>query len=160
MKIKIFTTGGTIDKVYFDQKSTYQVGHPKIEEVLEEARVNFDYDCVSLVQKDSLDLTDEDREIIKNAVLADECERVILTHGTDTMVETAKVLQTISGKVIVLTGAIEPARFRSSDAAFNIGCAVSAVQCLPPGVYIAMSGRVFHPDAVKKNLELNRFEEI
>ncbi|MBN2124352.1 MAG: asparaginase [Deltaproteobacteria bacterium] len=160
MRIKIFTIGGTIDKIYFDKKSNYEVGQSKIADVLEQARVNFDYECISLMQKDSLDMTDEDRQRVFDAVREDEERLVVITHGTDTMVDTARKLLGIEGKVIVLTGAMEPARFKSSDAEFNIGSAIGAVQALPEGVYIAMNGRIFRPDRTRKNVEQNRFEDI
>jgi len=160
MKIKIYTVGGTIDKVYFDHKSTYEVGEPKIGEILKEARVTLSYEISPILHKDSLDMTDEDRQMIFDKVSSDEHAHILLTHGTDTMIQTAKKLRTISGKVIVLTGAMEPARFKYSDAAFNIGCAVAAVQILTPGVYIAMNGRIFNPGSVKKNQEKNWFEEL
>ena len=159
MRIKIFTLGGTIDKIYFDKKSLYEVGQSKIADVLEQARVNFEYECVSLMQKDSLDMKDEDRQRVFDAVLEAEEKLVVITHGTDTMVETARKLLGIPNKVVVLTGAMEPARFKSSDAEFNIGCAIGAVQALPEGVYVAMNGRIFHPERTKKNLETNRFED-
>ena len=158
MKIKVFTTGGTIDKVYFDQKSEFQVGDPQIDVLLREANVSFDFDVESVLRKDSLDLTAEDRGVILEAVKRDPAERVIVTHGTDTMVETANVLKGCSGKVIVLTGAMQPARLRSSDALFNVGFAAACVQLLPPGVYIAMNGRIFEPGNVRKNVAESRFE--
>ena len=160
MKIKIYTVGGTIDKVYFDRKNTYEVGEPKIGEILKEANVNLEYEISSILHKDSLEMTDEDRQLIFDEIVTDEHRHIVLTHGTDTMIQTAKKLKTIPDKVIVLTGAMEPARFKYSDAAFNIGCAVAAVQVLTPGVYIAMNGRIFDPDRVKKNLEQNWFEEL
>ena len=160
MKIKIYTVGGTIDKVYFDRKSTYEVGEPKIGEILKEANVNLEYEISSILHKDSLDMTDEDRQLIFDKIASVEHRHILLTHGTDTMIQTAKKLKSIPDKVIVLTGAMAPARFKYSDAAFNIGCAVAAVQVLTPGVYIAMSGRIFDPDRIKKNLEQNWFEEI
>lgn len=159
MKIKFFATGGTIDKVYFDRKSTYQVGESGIEKILKEANVNFEYERESILRKDSLDLTDEDRQLIFEKVRSDPHEHVIVTHGTDTMDLTARKLQTIPRKVIVLTGAMQPANFKESDAEFNIGFAAAAVQCLPHGVYLAMNGRIFRPEKFRKNLELNRFEE-
>ena len=159
MKIKIFTTGGTIDKIYFDQKSEYQVGDPQANGVLERANVVLDYEVESIVRKDSLDFTDKDREMIRQQVKSTPLERVVVTHGTDTMIDTAKVLKYISGKTIVMTGSMYPAQFRDSDAVFNIGCAVIAVQILDPGIYIVMNGRIFRPDLVRKNVELNRFEE-
>lgn len=160
MKIKIYAVGGTIDKVYFDRKSEFEVGEPKVGEILKEANVNFKYEISSILNKDSLDMTDEDRKLVFDAVKSDGHRYIVLTHGTDTMIQTAKKLKTIPDKVIVLTGAMEPARFKSSDAAFNIGCAVAAVQTLQPGVYIAINGRIFDPDKVRKNLERNWFENI
>ncbi len=159
MKIKFITTGGTIDKVYFDAKSEYEVGSPQVREVLGDALVSFQFEVESILRKDSLELTDADRALIREKIESDPCPFVIVTHGTDTMIHTARMLKGIPGKTIVLTGAIQPALFRQSDAVFNIGMAVGAVQSLPPGVYIAMNGRIFDPDRARKNLELNRFEE-
>ncbi len=159
MKIKFFAVGGTIDKVYFDALSRYEIGESNIFDILKDARVNFKYDVSSLLKKDSLDMTDQDRSIIHQAVEKTPYERIIITHGTDTMIETAKVLVAVKNKVIVLTGAMEPAKFKSSDAVFNLGSAVAAVQTLPHGVYIVISGRVFTPDNVKKNRNLKLFEE-
>ena len=159
MKIKLFTTGGTIDKVYFDKRSEYQVGESKIGGILREVNVNFEYECESLLQKDSLDMTEKDRELISEKIALDKHQHIIVTHGTDTMIQTAQKLQTIPNKVIVFTGSMEPAIFKSTDAIFNIGCAIGAVQSLPPGVYIAMNGRIFDPNKVTKNLQLNQFED-
>ena len=106
MKIKIFTTGGTIDKIYFDQKSEYQVGDPQATGVLERANVVLEYEVESVIRKDSLDLSDEDRELIRQKVASTSFERILITHGTDTMIETAKVLNKISGKTVVLTGSM------------------------------------------------------
>ena len=158
-KLRIFTTGGTIDKIYFDAKSEYEVGEPQIGEILREMGVTFPFEMTSLMRKDSLDLTDADREAIRKAVAADPATRVLITHGTDTMTETAAALQGVTGKTVVLTGSLNPARFRGSDAIFNIGGAVAAAQTLPPGVYIFMSGRVFDARKVRKNRDKNRFEE-
>jgi L-asparaginase len=158
-KLRIFTTGGTIDKIYFDAKSEYEVGEPQIGEILREMGVGFPFEMTSLMRKDSLDLTDEDRQAIRKAVAADPAERVIITHGTDTMTETARALHGIAGKTVVLTGSLNPARFRGSDAIFNIGGAVAAAQTLPAGVYIFMNGRVFDALKVRKNRDKNRFEE-
>lgn len=159
MKIMIYTTGGTIDKVYFDQKSEYQIGDPQASGLLERANVVLDYEVESLIKKDSLDFTDEDRELIRKTVESAPLERIVITHGTDTMIDTAKLLANISGKTIVMTGSMYPAQFRDSDAVFNIGSAVTAAQILEPGVYIAMNGRIFRPDQARKNRSLNRFEE-
>ena len=160
MKLKIITTGGTIDKIYFDAKSEYQVGEPQIGEVLREANVALEYEIVSLLRKDSLDLTDEDRRLICRTVESAAERHVIVTHGTDTMIETAKVLKSIPDKVIVLTGAMQPAKFRFTDAVFNIASAVIAAQLLQDGVHICMNGRIFDPDQIRKNRQLNQFEEL
>jgi L-asparaginase len=154
----IVTTGGTIDKVYFDDKSDYQVGEPQIGRILEELGVAFRFRAIPLIRKDSLHIDSADRELLRATIAAQDEAHVLITHGTDTMVETAKVLASIPGKTIVLTGALNPARFRGSDAEFNIGTAVGAVQSLPPGVYIAMNGRIWDPAKVRKNVDANRFE--
>jgi L-asparaginase len=156
----VVTTGGTIDKIYFDDKSDYQIGEPQIGRILEELGVAFRFTVIGLLRKDSLHLTDADRQLLKQTIEAQPARHVLVTHGTDTMVETARVLATIGGKTIVLTGALNPARFRGSDAEFNIGCAVGAVQSLPAGVYIAMNGRIWDPASVRKNVAANRFEAI
>ena len=158
-KLRIFTTGGTIDKIYFDAKSEYEVGEPQIGEILREMGVAFPFEITSLMRKDSLDMTDADRVQIRDAVAKDPARRMLITHGTDTMTETAEVLQGIPGKTVVLTGSLNPARFRGSDAIFNIGGAVAAAQTLAPGIYIFMSGRVFDARKVRKNRDKNRFEE-
>ena len=161
MGIKIFTTGGTIDKIYFDQKSKYEVGEPTIDEVLQEANVTVDYRCEKIMRKDSLDLTEEDRQRIYEVIEADTHQQIVITHGTDTMIQTAQKLQPLAKeKVIVLTGSMMPAKFKSSDAMFNIGGALIAVQTLPPGVYIVMNGQIFNPGQARKNVELNRFETL
>ncbi len=159
MKIKFFTTGGTIDKVYFDALSKYEVGDPQIDSMLRDAHVNFKYEVMSLLKKDSLEMTDEDRRLICKAVAEDTNGKIVITHGTDTMVETALQLQSVKNKVIVLTGAMAPSIFKSSDALFNLGSAVAAVQTLPHGVYIAISGRIFNPENVRKNRDIKQFEE-
>jgi L-asparaginase len=159
-KVLILTTGGTIDKVYFDARSTYEVGPPNIEIVLGELNPAVDYSVRSLLRKDSLELTDIDREFILQSVLHAVEDRILITHGTDTMVQTARYLAKIQGKTIVLTGALTPALFRTTDALFNIGCALAAVQILGHGVYIAMNGAIFPHDKVRKNLTKNTFEEL
>lgn len=158
MEIQIITTGGTIDKLYFDAKSEFQVGDPQVVEVLREAHVTVPYAVRQLMRKDSLDLTEADRRLIRETIAAAPHRHFVVTHGTDTMLDTARVLQSLSDKTIVLTGAMQPARFRFTDAVFNIGCAVMAVQLLPPGVYVTMNGRLFDPRRTVKNREQNRFE--
>jgi L-asparaginase len=155
--IVIVTTGGTIDKAYFDALSIYQIGEPVVKKLLDAASVTYPYRIVELLRKDSLELTDQDREQLKQTVAALDASRVVITHGTDTMTDSAAVLAAIPGKTIVLTGALSPARFSESDATFNIGMAFAAAQTLPAGVYVAMNGRVFRGDAVKKDREQRRF---
>ena len=157
--LTIVTTGGTIDKVYFDDKSDYQIGAPQIGEILKQLGAAFEFEVIPILRKDSLHITAEDRELIRRTIEQQPHRHVLVTHGTDTMVETANELLALKGKVIVLTGALNPARFQGSDAVFNIGCAVGAVQTLPDGVYIAMNGRVWDPLRVKKNRAANRFEQ-
>jgi len=159
MRIQIFSVGGTIDKIYFDQKSRYEVGEPKITDILQEANVTFGYRIESLMKKDSLEMNDADRRLIARKVRTSPLDRVLITHGTDTMIETALALRAIENKTIVLTGSMAPARFQLSDAAFNVGAAVAAVQVLAPGVYIVANGRIFNPENIRKNREMNRFEE-
>lgn len=158
--IRIFTTGGTIDKVYFDAKSEFQVGEPQISDVLHEANVTFDFAVESLMRKDSLEMTDADRTAVRAAVAGATERHIVVTHGTDTMAVTARALTGIADKVIVLTGSMQPARFRFSDAVYNIAAALTAVQLLPAGVYLAMNGRVFDADNVRKNVAENRFEKV
>jgi len=160
MKIKFYAVGGTIDKVYFDKKSTYEVGKPLLDEILRASNITFDYEIELIIGKDSLDMTEEDRRSLREKISSDQNRLIVLTHGTDTMIETAKYLKEIEGKTIVLTGSMEPARFRSSDAVFNVGCAIAAVQVLQAGVYIVMNGRIFDPEKVWKNIDLSRFEEL
>ena len=158
MKIKIFTTGGTFDKIYFDAKSEFQFADTIIGDLLEEANISFDYDIVTLLEKDSLDINEVDRKMIHEAISNVKENRILLTHGTDTMVETAQALLDIRDKTIVLFGAMQPARMRHSDATFNLGAACAAVQLLPAGVHLAMNGQIFDPCKVVKNHALNRFE--
>jgi L-asparaginase len=156
--LTIITTGGTIDKIYFDDLSQFQIGEPEIGKILGAIGVSFRFDVIALMRKDSLHLSDADRDLIRATIEAQPGRHFLLTHGTDTMVQTAQRLRGLSDKTIVLTGALNPARFQGSDAVFNIGVAVAAVQCLPFGVYIAMNGRVWDPASVRKNRDANRFE--
>lgn len=160
MTIAFITTGGTIDKLYFDRKNRFEVGDPQLGEVLREANVTLDFEIISLLRKDSLDLDEADRRLILKTIQEIPQRQVVVTHGTDTMIETGRVLRQARGKTIVLTGAMQPARFRFTDAVFNIGTAVAAVQLLGEGVYLAMNGRIFRPEKAWKNVEENRFEEV
>jgi len=127
--------------------------------LLKEAHVTAEVTVEPVLAKDSLELSDADRALIRERVAACESDRILITHGTDTMVETAKTLAGIAGKTIVLTGSMQPARFRNTDAVFNVGFALGVVQVLPPGVYLAINGRVFDAAHVRKNREQQRFEE-
>ncbi len=157
-KLNIITTGGTIDKVYFDASSDYQVGEPAIADLLRQIKVTFEYEIVSLMRKDSLDLNQQDRHSIKDLIVNTAGRHFLITHGTDTMIETAETIGNIEGKRVVLTGALNPARFHGSDAIFNIGCAISALQLGSFGVAIAMNGRVWDPGKVQKNRSKQCFE--
>ncbi len=158
MFIRFITTGGTIDKIYFDAQSRFEVGDSQLRHILADGLVGFDFDVVPLFRKDSLDLTEDDRAELRHYIEQDDAERYVVTHGTDTMTATARALERIPGRTIVLTGALSPARFKSTDAVFNVGMAVAAVQVASPGVYIAMNGEVFASGEARKNREQNRFE--
>ena len=155
--ILIVTTGGTIDKVYFDAKSEFEVGDSVVGRLLAQAHVRQPHEILSLMRKDSLEMEDADRAAIR-AAIADRPEaRVVVTHGTDTMTDTARALEDLQGRTIVLTGALSPARFAESDAVFNVGMAFGAVQSLPAGVYICMNGQVFEAARVIKDRSRNAF---
>jgi len=158
MFIRFITTGGTIDKIYFDDLSQYEIGESQVQHILHEGLVEFDYDVVPLLHKDSLDMTDEDRRLLHDYIADDDGVRYVITHGTDTMPQTAERLADLEGRTIVLTGALTPARFRTTDAVFNVGMAVAAAQVAAHGVYIAMSGQIFPAGQVRKNRAENRFE--
>ena len=160
MFIRFVTTGGTIDKIYFDDLSQFEVGESQVQHILAEGLVAFDFDVVPLMHKDSLEVTDEDRRTLRDFIANDDASHYVITHGTDTMPETAEVLSALADRTIVLTGALTPARFKATDAVFNVGMAVAAVQVAKPGVYIAMSGQVFEAGAVRKNRAENRFESV
>ncbi|MFL2614828.1 MAG: asparaginase domain-containing protein [Candidatus Marisimplicoccus sp.] len=158
--LEILTTGGTIDKVYFDKKSNYEVGDPFVEELLHKMNVNISFKVKSLIKIDSLDMTDIHREEILNYLKNSNANNFLITHGTDSIVETAIYLKKISDKTIVLTGSLKPAIFIDNDAIFNVGSALTSAQILKNGVYIVINGQVFNPDNVRKNLEKNIFETI
>ena len=158
MNIAILTTGGTFDKIYFDANSEYSIGEPCISSILDEGNVTSEFRIKSILKKDSLDINQKERELIKKSVIECEEERIIIIHGTDTMVETAKFLEEIKDKTIVLTGSMQPARFKKTDAIFNSGFAFAAALSLENGIYIAMNGRIFNSNNVRKNIDLGRFE--
>lgn len=155
--VLVLTTGGTIDKQYFDATSQYQISDSFVPRLLNLARVTHPFECRELLHKDSLDLTDADRALIVEAVRTSGFARIVITHGTDTMTQTAQALLGIRDKTIVLTGALAPARFNETDAPFNLGLAFAAAQVAAPGVYIAMNGTVFHGDQVVKDRAQQRF---
>ncbi len=158
MKIKILATGGTLDKIYYDDKSDFHIGEPMVLPILEEANVTFDFEVESILKKDSHHMNEADRETIRLKVQRDPCDRIVIIHGTDTMIKTALCLLEIENKTIVITGAMQPARMRYSDSAYNIGVATNAVQLLGPGVYIAMNGQILDPRTTTKNVAMSRFE--
>jgi len=159
--ILVLTTGGTIDKAYFDALSEYQIVDSGIPALLKEARVALPLRVVELMRKDSLELTPTDRALIADTARAAPETRIVITHGTDTMTETAKVLAAqVPGKTMVLTGALSPARFAETDAPFNLGMAVAAAQTCPPGAWIAMSGQVFDGLKVRKDRAAGKFVAI
>ena len=161
MSIRIFITGGTFDKEYNELNGQLYFKDTHMHNLLEMGRSKLDVEIRTLMMIDSLEMTDEDRELIVHQCNQCEEEQIIITHGTDTMARTAKVLaKHVKGKTIVLTGAMIPIKFGSSDGLFNIGSALAFVQTLPPGVYVAMNGRFFNWDNVQKNKETGVFEEI
>jgi L-asparaginase len=159
-KLQIFTTGGTVDKIYFDALSEFQIGDPVVGPILESMNVGFEFCVDELMRLDSLDMTDQHRQIIQQRVRDSDAEYILIMHGTDGMVETAGWLDDIAHKKVVLTGAMQPAAFTNTDAVFNIGCAVGAIQRVEAGVYIAMNGQVFAADQVVKNRDAHRFEPV
>ena len=158
--ITVVTTGGTIDKLYFDSLSEYQVGESVVRKLLSIANVKYPFEVVEALRKDSLELTDADREELYRCVAGIKSSRVVITHGTDTMTQTAARLAGIQGKTIVLTGALTPARFSESDAPFNLGMAFAAAQTAPAGVFIVMNGEVFPAAGVRKDREAGRFVRV
>jgi L-asparaginase len=155
--IIVLTTGGTIDKSYFDDLSRYQIGDTVIEKLLKIANVHHPHRIVEFLRKDSLDMTDEDRAALRQRVEGLDASRIVITHGTDTMTKSARAVAPIEGKTIVFTGALSPARFSESDATFNVGMAFATAQIAPPGVYIAMNGTVFRASEVNKDRDAGRF---
>ena len=155
--ILVLTTGGTIDKAYFDALSAYQIGETRVGHLLALARVEHPFELRELLRKDSLELNDADRALIAGTIREAPQRRVIITHGTDTMTVTAAALAGIAGKTVVLVGALAPARFAESDAPFNLGMAFACAQLAPPGVWITMNGTVFPAAAVLKDRDRNMF---
>lgn len=155
--ITVVTTGGTIDKLYFDSLSEYQVGESVVRKLLSTANVKYPFEVVEALRKDSLEMNQADRDELYRCVAGLKSSRVIVTHGTDTMPVTAQHLASIPGKTIVMTGALTPARFTESDAPFNLGMAFATAQTAPPGVFIVMNGEVFPAGSVVKDRQAGRF---
>jgi len=160
MSVLVLTTGGTIDKLYFDALSEFQVGDSVVDRIFKTGRVSLPVRIVELMRKDSLELTDEDRTAIRDTVAEADEDRVIITHGTDTMTDTARALADVPGKTVVLVGALAPARFAESDATFNLGMALATAQVAPAGVWIAMNGTVFDGTKVRKDRDANAFVPV
>jgi L-asparaginase len=161
MAIRIFITGGTFDKEYNELNGELYFKDTHLHDLLEMGRCRAAVEIRTLMMVDSLEMTDEDRELIAHQCINCDEDKIVLTHGTDTMAQTAKMLsKKIKDKTIVLTGAMIPIKFGSSDGLFNLGSALAFVQSLPHGVYVAMNGRCFNADNVRKNKESGVFEEI
>ena len=159
--IRIFVTGGTFDKEYDEIRGTLSFGDSHLPDLLRQGRSELDVEIRTLMMIDSLEMTDADRALVAHNVASCPEKRVVVTHGTDTMVDTAHVLAgAVEGKTVVLTGAMIPIAFGSSDGLFNLGSALSFAQVLAPGVYIAMNGRHFAWDRVRKNRDAGVFEEV
>jgi L-asparaginase len=160
MFIQIFTMGGTIDKIYFDDLSHYEIGEPQVSEALKEGKTALEFDVCEVMRKDSIHMDDSDRQLLRAKIAVCPHRHILVTHGTDSMAESAEALIGLSGKVVVLTGAMSPYRFKKSDVSFNLGCAVGALQTLNDGVYLAMSGLVIPAGSARKNRDAGRFEVI
>jgi L-asparaginase len=161
MSVRVFVTGGTFDKEYDELTGTLYFRNTHVPEMLRRGRCGLDVDVETLMMVDSLEMTEAERAMIVRACAGCEEDQIVITHGTDTMVETARAIaQEIREKTVVLTGAMVPYAFGSSDGLFNLGSALSFVQALPRGVYIAMNGRSFPWDDVRKNREAGVFERL
>jgi L-asparaginase len=161
MAIRIFITGGTFDKEYNELNGQLFFKDTHLSDLLEMGRNGVEVEIRTLMMIDSLEMTDEDRQLIVHQCNSCEEDRIVITHGTDTMAETAQVLlREVKNKTIVLTGAMIPIKFGSSDGLFNLGGAIAFVQTLPAGVYVAMNGRYFNADNVRKNRQTGIFEEL
>ena len=159
MKILFIQTGGTIDKDYPRTTLGYafEITDPAVNRILPEVNPSFEYEVISACKKDSTELTNEDREKIHRICTENNSDKIIITHGTDTMIDTAKNLSNIKNKTIVITGAMRPEKFSNTDADFNVGLAVAGVQTVPFGVYIAMHGTIMPWNEVTRNLETGQF---
>lgn len=162
MSIKLITMGGTIDKDYFDALSEYQVVDSILSEEIARVGVPLQLKTQSVCKKDSLEITDSDRSALRECIAQSSEERILVSHGTDTLVETARYLAedaALQGRRIVLFGAMRPLRFKDTDGLFNAAFALGALQACEPGIHVAMSGQLFRPDQVVKNRDAGRFEQ-
>jgi len=160
MKIIFIQTGGTIDKDYPKTTKGYafEFGEPATRRILEKLHPSFDYKILTSCQKDSLDITKDDRQNLVNLIQQQTSKKIIITHGTDTLIETAQFIsQKIKDKVIILTGAMRPERFSNSDADINIGCAIAASQILQQGIYITMHGIIQPWEKSQRDIETGKF---
>lgn len=161
MAIRIFITGGTFDKEYNEITGKLYFNDTHLHDLLDMGRNKVPVEIRTLMMVDSLEMTDQDRELIAHQCNQSEENKIVITHGTDTMGETARVLaEKVKNKTIILTGAMIPIKFGSSDGLFNLGSALAFAQTLPTGVYVAMNGRYFNWDNVRKNRQTGIFEEI
>ena len=161
MKLRLLVTGGTFDKEYDELTGRLFFKDTHVREMLKLGRADLDLEIRTLMMIDSLEMRDLDRELVLKSCLEPGCERVVVTHGTDTMPETARYLaERVTGRTVVLTGAMVPYTFGSSDGLFNLGGALAFAQVLPHGVYVAMNGRCFDGRAVRKNRGTGRFEAV
>lgn len=162
MKVLFIQTGGTIDKDYPKKNNGYafEIAEPAVERILARAELAFEYEVVSLFKKDSLDLTEEDRIKIRKFCIRTEFDKIIITHGSDTMVETARAIGNIKNKTILLTASYRPERFANSDADFNLGTAIGALNTKVEGTFIAMNGIILDPNHARKNPDTGRFESF
>ncbi len=159
LKVLFIQTGGTIDKDYprLTEGYAFEISEPAVRRILAKVSPYFEYEVVSALKKDSQEITAADRKKLYNICKTAKAAKIIITHGTDTMIKTGKALASIKGKTIVLTGAMRPEMFSNSDASFNVGLALGALGSAPNGVYIAMNGRVYPISKVKRNLKTGQF---
>jgi L-asparaginase len=161
MAIRIFITGGTFDKEYNELNGQLYFKDTHLNDLLEMGRNKVPVEIRTLMMVDSLEMTDDDRDLIVHQCVNCDEDQIVITHGTDTMAETAKILaQKVTQKTIILTGAMIPIKFGSSDGLFNLGSALAFAQSLPIGVYVAMNGRFFNANNVQKNKQTGVFEEV
>jgi len=159
MDILFIQTGGTIDKDYPKTVKGYnfEITEAAVKRILQRIKIDYKFEIITFIQKDSQDITNNDRRKLIELCKKTKYDKIIITHGTDTMIETAKQLSVIMNKKIILTGAFIPEKFKDSDADFNVGCAIGAIEYVPFGVYIAMNGMVLHHNEVKRNLKTGQF---